>query len=210
VSIDVAVVLEDEDVAGGVADQRGDVFTNRAVAPVIFSDLDAAARGELATSLAFTEQAPDMVATNKARDAFDVSKEPAIIQEKYGKGTEFLQARRLVEAGVPVVTLTPRNRNPGSMCNGEWEDGAGRRGRLILAVNDPWVSRTLRRTSRLPSITSSGSIRRALSPIIRGGPRIWSMSGARSKSCCSYPEASATVLTIPSLMLPREVVSGSS
>ena len=30
-------------------------------------------------------------------------------------------ARRLVEAGVPVVTLTPRNRNIQSMCNGEWD-----------------------------------------------------------------------------------------
>ena len=40
---------------------------------------------------------------------------------KYGKGAEFLQARRLVEAGVPVVTLTPRNRKPGPKCNGEWD-----------------------------------------------------------------------------------------
>jgi uncharacterized protein (DUF1501 family) len=83
-------------------------------------DLDDA-RGSLAGMDAFTGQALEMIATNKARDAFDISKEPASGQARYGKGTEFLQARRLVEAGVPVVTLTPRNRNPGSMCNGEWD-----------------------------------------------------------------------------------------
>jgi hypothetical protein len=82
---------------------------------------DLEARGSLAGMDAFTEQALEMIVTNKARDAFDISKEPESVRERYGKGTEFLQARRLVEAGVPVVTLTPRNRNPGPMCNGEWD-----------------------------------------------------------------------------------------
>jgi uncharacterized protein (DUF1501 family) len=62
-----------------------------------------------------------MITSNKARDAFDVSLEPQRILDAYGPATEFLQARRLVEAGVPVVTLTPRNRKPGPMCNGEWD-----------------------------------------------------------------------------------------
>jgi hypothetical protein len=79
------------------------------------------ARGSLEGMDAFTAQAMEMIASNKARDAFDVSKEPEAVREKYGKGVEFLQARRLVEAGVPVVTLTPRNHNPGPMCNGEWD-----------------------------------------------------------------------------------------
>jgi uncharacterized protein (DUF1501 family) len=79
------------------------------------------AHGSLAGMDAFTGQALEMIATNKARDAFDIAKEPASVQARYGKATEFLQARRLVEAGVPVVTLTPRNRNPGPMCNGEWD-----------------------------------------------------------------------------------------
>jgi hypothetical protein len=83
-------------------------------------DLDDA-RGSLEGMDAFTARALEIVSTNKARDAFDISKEPDIIQARYGKGTEFLQARRLVEAGVPVVTLTPRNRTPGPMCNGEWD-----------------------------------------------------------------------------------------
>ncbi len=83
-------------------------------------DLDDA-RGSLAGMDAYTAQALEMIASNKARDAFDVSKEPDRIREKYGAATEFLQARRLVEAGVPFVTLTPRNRAPGSMCNGQWD-----------------------------------------------------------------------------------------
>lgn len=83
-------------------------------------DLDDA-RGSIAGMDAFTAQALEMIASNKARDAFDISKEPEAVRARYGKGTEFLQARRLVEAGVPVVTLTPRNHNPGPMCNGEWD-----------------------------------------------------------------------------------------
>ena len=70
---------------------------------------------------AYTARALDMVTTNKARDAFDLGKEPDRVREKYGKASEFLLARRLVEAGVPVVSLTPANRNPGPMCNGQWD-----------------------------------------------------------------------------------------
>jgi uncharacterized protein (DUF1501 family) len=62
-----------------------------------------------------------MITSNRARDAFDVSREPAHVREKYGRGSEYLQARRLVEAGVPVVTLTPPNRNVPSDCNGQWD-----------------------------------------------------------------------------------------
>jgi hypothetical protein len=78
-------------------------------------------RGSRAGMDAFTAQALEMITSSKARDAFDVTKEPEGVRARYGLGTEFLQARRLVEAGVPVVTLTPRNRNPGKMCNGEWD-----------------------------------------------------------------------------------------
>jgi uncharacterized protein (DUF1501 family) len=70
---------------------------------------------------AFTAQALEMMSTNKARDAFDVTKESDKIREKYGKGTEYLQARRLVEAGVPVVTITPQNHNVPQKCNGQWD-----------------------------------------------------------------------------------------
>src|SRR5260370_19284900 len=68
-----------------------------------------------------TPQAMELIPSDKARGAFGVSREPEPVRARYGRGTEFLQARRLVEAGVPVVTLTPRNRNPGKRCNGEWD-----------------------------------------------------------------------------------------
>src|SRR5262249_38942447 len=69
---------------------------------------------------ASTAQAMQMMTTNKARDAFDLSREPAKIRERYGKGTEYLTARRLVEAGVPVVTITPQNHDVPKDLNGQW------------------------------------------------------------------------------------------
>ncbi len=69
---------------------------------------------------AFTEQALGMITSSKVREAFDISREPPEVLAKYGgdiqykldpdrrrcwEGSKFLLARRLVEAGVPVVTL---------------------------------------------------------------------------------------------------------
>lgn len=71
---------------------------------------------------AYTARAFDIITSPKTRDAFDLSKEPQHVLDRYGKrddkfiyvGTvadsvwdshKFLLARRLVEAGVPVVTL---------------------------------------------------------------------------------------------------------
>ena len=71
---------------------------------------------------AFTAKAFDLITSPKARDAFDLSREPDRVRERYGskddkyiyvgtkpdspwEGQKFLLARRLVEAGVPVVTL---------------------------------------------------------------------------------------------------------
>lgn len=69
-----------------------------------------------------TAQAFDMITSPKARDAFDLSLEPDRVRDRYGKkddkytyvgktldspweGHKFLLARRLVEAGVSVVTM---------------------------------------------------------------------------------------------------------
>lgn len=79
------------------------------------------ARGSMTAIDAFNEQAIEMVTSNRARDAFDISKEPASVRAKYGRGVEYLQARRLVEAGVPIVTLTPANHNVPQRCNGQWD-----------------------------------------------------------------------------------------
>jgi len=67
---------------------------------------DADRSGTFAGMDAFTQQAVEMVTSAKARDAFDLQQEPAASRERYGKYCEnFLLARRLVEAGVSVVTV---------------------------------------------------------------------------------------------------------
>jgi hypothetical protein len=68
---------------------------------------------------AFTQEAFDILTSSRLIEALDVSKEPSKLRERYGKGTDkiqgdaaprlneqFLLARRLVEAGVRVVTLS--------------------------------------------------------------------------------------------------------
>jgi len=67
-------------------------------------DLDA--KGDMAGLDSFTSRALEMIATTKVREAFDVNKEPQAIRERYGKGTRLLQALRLVQAGVSVVTVS--------------------------------------------------------------------------------------------------------
>jgi hypothetical protein len=71
---------------------------------------------------AFTARAFDIITSPKAREAFDLNREPDRVRARYGstndkyiyvgrkadspwEGEKFLLARRLVEAGVPVVTL---------------------------------------------------------------------------------------------------------
>lgn len=54
----------------------------------------------------FRRRALAMIASPRTREAFDMSREPTHIRERYGKFCEnFLMARRLVEAGVSVVTV---------------------------------------------------------------------------------------------------------
>lgn len=79
---------------------------------------DVDAGGEVAASDAFTQAAFNILTSSKLMDALDLSKEPAKVRERYGKGDaknygdgaprnceHFLMARRLVEAGARCVTL---------------------------------------------------------------------------------------------------------
>jgi hypothetical protein len=57
----------------------------------------------------FYDRAYSLISSEKAREAFDMSKEPDAIKDEYGRnqaGMRMLLARRLVEAGVRFVTLT--------------------------------------------------------------------------------------------------------
>jgi uncharacterized protein (DUF1501 family) len=63
---------------------------------------------EAAGARAHHERAFSLLASRGAVDAFDLSKEPLKVRERYGMnihGQSVLQARRLVEAGVPLVTV---------------------------------------------------------------------------------------------------------
>ncbi len=56
----------------------------------------------------FRRRAFELLGSPATRDAFDVGREPARIREQYGRspfGQNCLLARRLVEAGVPMVTV---------------------------------------------------------------------------------------------------------
>ncbi|MFN0053763.1 MAG: DUF1501 domain-containing protein [Planctomycetales bacterium] len=56
----------------------------------------------------FQQRAFSLLCTSKTRDAFDLSGEPAALRDKYGRhltGSSFLVARRLVEAGVPFISI---------------------------------------------------------------------------------------------------------
>ena len=73
-------------------------------------------RGRLRGIDQFNQVALEMVTSGKARQAFDLSREPASIHKLYGKhrwGQTALLARRLVEAGVTFVTI---NTAPDSLC----------------------------------------------------------------------------------------------
>jgi len=57
----------------------------------------------------FYDRAYSLISSEKAREAFDMSKEPDAVKDEYGRnqaGMRMLLARRLVEAGVRFVTLT--------------------------------------------------------------------------------------------------------
>lgn len=53
----------------------------------------------------FTARAFEMITAPKTRDALDLNREDPRTRERYGTATQFLTARRLVEAGVRCVTL---------------------------------------------------------------------------------------------------------
>lgn len=98
-------------------------------------DLDAADR--LGGMDRFTAQALDIITSSKVREAFDLSREPDRVRHSYGGGKyqyitvndpiftweaeQFLLARRLVEAGVRVVTLRV----------GQWDHHSGFSGSIF-------------------------------------------------------------------------------
>src|SRR5690606_37143690 len=67
-------------------------------------DVDGSRRMEALDS--FTQRAVEVVTSGKVADALDVNKEDPKVVERYHPDTRnFLTARRLIEAGVRVVTM---------------------------------------------------------------------------------------------------------
>ena len=73
----------------------------------------------------FEAQALSLLTGPAAREAFDLNREPAHVRDRYGRhqwGQQCLMARRLVEAGVEIITTT----FDGPLCGrvGNWDDHA--------------------------------------------------------------------------------------
>lgn len=73
----------------------------------------------------FMNQAVDLMLSPQARAAFDLTQEPAAVRERYGMhqwGQQCLLARRLVEAGVEIITT----QLDGPLCGrvNNWDDHA--------------------------------------------------------------------------------------
>jgi uncharacterized protein (DUF1501 family) len=67
---------------------------------------------EVAAMRTHYERAFSLLAARGAVEAFDLTKEPLAVRERYGLNTHgqaVLQARRLIEAGVPLVTVFWQN-----------------------------------------------------------------------------------------------------
>ena len=100
--------VRDLNLPGGVDDNR---FARRRSAlqavNAHFAKLD---RSDKVKSMdTFYERAYSLISSKKAREAFDINKEDAKLRDRYGRnqaGQRLLMARRLVEAGVRMVTLT--------------------------------------------------------------------------------------------------------
>jgi Protein of unknown function (DUF1501) len=68
-----------------------------------------AASDQIAAVDTFYDRAYSLISSDKAREAFDISKEPDQLRDAYGRneaGARMLLCRRLVEAGVRFVTMT--------------------------------------------------------------------------------------------------------
>jgi len=88
---------------------------------VLRSEIDQS--GAMEAFDAFHVQALNLLTSVQARDAFDLSKEPDQVRDRYGRnqwGQQCLMARRLVEAGVEIIATE----FDGPLCGrvGNWDD----------------------------------------------------------------------------------------
>lgn len=100
--------VRDLTLPGGVDEKRfSERKEMRAVVDAHFSSLEKS--DALAGMDSFYQRAYAMMSSDKAREAFDLAKEPGQLRDEYGRnaaGQRLLLARRLVEAGTRFVSLT--------------------------------------------------------------------------------------------------------
>ncbi|MEZ6141654.1 MAG: DUF1501 domain-containing protein [Zavarzinella sp.] len=96
-----------------LADRLGDRRDLLKKLDTVRRDIDQS--GAMSAMDAFDRKAVELATSTKARDAFDLSKEPMKLRERYGwhrYGQRALLARRLVEAGCTFVTMVLENPSP--------------------------------------------------------------------------------------------------
>ena len=77
---------------------------------------------------AFHEQAMRLATSPVAKKAFDLNSEPAALRDRYGRnqyGDSLLLCRRLVEAGVRLVTMTWQYTTPSGAIANVWDNHGG-------------------------------------------------------------------------------------
>lgn len=100
--------VRDLDLASGVDAERF-IRRKEALAAVNASFTSATAADNVSAMNTFYERAYSLLDTPAAREAFAIDKEDAKVRDRYGRnqaGQRLLMARRLVEAGTRLVTLT--------------------------------------------------------------------------------------------------------
>lgn len=100
--------VRDLSLPGGVDDQR--FTTRRRVLDAVNGHFAAKEKGDALDAMdTFYQRAYSLLSSDKAREAFNIAAEPAKLRDEYGQNTagqRMLMARRLVEAGVRLVSLT--------------------------------------------------------------------------------------------------------
>ncbi|MGE5195669.1 MAG: DUF1501 domain-containing protein [Deltaproteobacteria bacterium] len=95
------------DPADGVSAQR--LVARNGLLTALETTCDPSQPSKTGAFRAFQERAVDLIAAPIARQAFDLEREPAPTRDRYGRhplGQNLLMARRLIEAGVRLVSVT--------------------------------------------------------------------------------------------------------
>ncbi len=99
--------VQDLDLPGGIDDSR--FATRRSVLEAVNDHFRKKEKSDnIAAMDTFYDRAYSLISSQKAREAFNIAAEPAAIRDEYGRnpaGQRMLMARRLVAAGVRMVTL---------------------------------------------------------------------------------------------------------